>query len=39
MYGSSVKYGVAGWEWMKVGLCYGTTTTTAIGAAATTIIL
>jgi hypothetical protein len=30
-----VKYGVAGWEWMKIGLCHGTT----IGAAATTIIL
>jgi len=39
MCGSSEKCGVAGWEWMKIGLCHGTTTTTAIVAAATTIIL
>jgi len=38
MYESSEKC-VAGWEWLKIGLCHDTTTTTAIATAATTIIL
>jgi hypothetical protein len=39
MCGYAEKCGVAGWEWMKIGLCHGTTTTTATATAATTIIL